>query len=229
MARARRIAVIEDDYDHEFHYHGRPVLPLAGDDPDGVVIYVGTLSKVLAPSLRIGFIVAPEPLIARLAAIRALVDRQGDSILERAVAELVEDGELQRHTSRARRVYLARRDTLAAALAEHLGDALSFTLPAGGIALWARAAAGIDVDAWAARARDAGVGFRTAREFTFDGHRAPFMRLGFASLDENELREAVQRMVGALKAMGSMRAAYTPQPRPTRSWEHAEPVRLEKT
>jgi GntR family transcriptional regulator/MocR family aminotransferase len=198
LCRAQRIAVIEDDYDHEFHYQGRPILPLASADDAGVVIYVGTLSKILAPGLRIGFVVAPEPLIARLATIRALVDRQGDRAVERAVAELLEDGEVQRHARRARRIYEARRAALAEALAKRLGDALSFTLPAGGMALWARAADGIDVDAWAARALEAGVVLHTGKRFAFDGRRRPFLRLGFAALTEKEIAEAVRRVAAAL-------------------------------
>src|SRR6185295_5462462 len=70
LARAERIAIIEDDYDHEFHYDGRPVLPLASTDQAGLVVYIGTLSKILAPGLRVGFVVAPAPLIERLAALR---------------------------------------------------------------------------------------------------------------------------------------------------------------
>lgn len=199
LARAQRIAVIEDDYDHEFHYDGRPVLPLASADPAGVVVYLGTLSKILAPGLRLGFVVAPAPLLEKLATIRTFVDRQGDHTVERAVAELLEDGEVQRHARRARRVYLARREVLVEALGQRLGDALTFERPAGGMALWARAAAGIDVDAWADRALARKVVFSTARRFTFDGRRRSFVRLGFAALDEKELREAVRRMAAALE------------------------------
>ncbi len=199
LARAHRLAVIEDDYDHEFHYDGRPVLPLASADQHGVVIYVGTLSKILAPGLRIGFVVAPAPLIERLAARRTYVDRQGDLTVERAVAELLEDGEVQRHARRARRAYQSRRDALAEALGKELGAALSFSLPAGGMALWAHAAPEIDVDAWAERALGAGVAFTTAKRFAFDGRRRPFVRLGFASLSERDLREAARRMAGALR------------------------------
>jgi GntR family transcriptional regulator/MocR family aminotransferase len=197
LCRAQRIAVLEDDYDHEFHYEGRPVLPLASADEAGVVVYVGTLSKILAPGLRIGFVVAPEPLVARLASLRALVDRQGDRAVERAVAELLEDGEVQRHARRAKRAYAARREALAEALRARLGGALSFELPAGGMAVWARAAEGIDVDAWAERALARGVALQTAKRFAFDGRRRPFLRLGFARLDEREIAEAVQRLAAA--------------------------------
>jgi GntR family transcriptional regulator/MocR family aminotransferase len=199
LCRAHRVAILEDDYDHEFHYDGRPVLPLASADQAGVVVYLGTLSKILAPGLRIGFVVAPAPLIERLAALRTYVDRQGDHTVERAVAELLEDGEVQRHARKARRAYESRRDAMAAALTRELGDALSFTPPVGGMALWARAAPDIDVDAWAERALGQRVAFATARRFAFDGRRRPFVRLGFASLAERELREAVRRMAAALR------------------------------
>jgi GntR family transcriptional regulator / MocR family aminotransferase len=198
LARAKRIAVIEDDYDHEFHYDGRPVLPLASADQAGVVVYVGTLSKILAPGLRLGFVVAPEPMVERLAALRTFVDRQGDQAVECAVAELLEDGEVQRHARRVRRIYEARRDALAGALAETLGSALSFERPAGGMALWARVAAGIDTETWSDRSLAKGAAFATGRRFAFDGRRHPFVRLGFACLDEREIAEAVRRMAAAL-------------------------------
>lgn len=194
LARERRIAIIEDDYDHEFHYEGRPVLPLASADEAGVVVYIGTLSKILAPGLRIGFIVAPPPLLGRLTAIRTLVDRQGDLTVERAVAELIEEGEVQRHARKVRRIYEARRDALAEALREHLGQALTFDMPAGGIALWARVAEGIDVEAWAARAEAERVMFYTGRRYAFDGRKRPYLRLAFAAVNERELREGVRKM-----------------------------------
>jgi GntR family transcriptional regulator/MocR family aminotransferase len=198
VARRRRIAVIEDDYDHEFHYEGRPVLPLASADRAGVVVHVGTLSKVLAPGLRIGFVVAPAPLVERLAALRTLVDRQGDHVVERAVAELIEDDEVQRHARRAKRAYRARRDALGAALERELAGTLSFRLPPGGMAVWARVAPGVDADRWADAAAAAGVLVQTARRFTFDGRARPYFRLGYAALDERELEEAVRRLARAL-------------------------------
>ncbi|HEY7953959.1 MAG TPA: PLP-dependent aminotransferase family protein [Polyangia bacterium] len=205
LARAHKMVVIEDDYDHEFHYEGRPILPLASADPSGMVLYVGTLSKLLAPGLRLGYVAAPRPVINRLAEVRALVDRQGDHVLESAVASLIEEGELQRHARRTRRIYHARRDALTLALERSFGKGerrrLVYTTPPGGIALWARVRGGVDVEAWAARGLSAGVWFHTARRFAFDGRARPFVRLGFAASTESEIREAVRRMAALLPPM----------------------------
>jgi GntR family transcriptional regulator / MocR family aminotransferase len=198
LARTHRLAIIEDDYDHEFHYHGRPVLPLASADRDGRVVYVGTLSKILAPGLRIGFVVAPPALIARLEEERALVDMQGNYLVEAAVAELLEEGEVQRHARRVRRIYHRRRNALCAALGRHLGSALTFQVPPGGTALWAEAAPDIDVEAWRERAAAGGVLVQTGAAFTFSGLPAPFLRLGFAPCDEREIEVAVRRLARAL-------------------------------
>lgn len=192
LAARKRIAVIEDDYDHEFHHEGRPVLPLASADERGSVIYIGTLSKVLAPGLRLGFIVAPEKLIEQLAADRFAIDRQGDHALEAAVAELIEEGELERHVRKMQRVYRTRRDVLVDLLEQKFRDRLRPVIPAGGMALWARALGNDDVDAWHQRALERGVLFQTARQFAFDGRARPFVRLGFAALNEDELGSAVK-------------------------------------
>lgn len=198
LARERGVAVIEDDYDNEFHYQGRPILPLASADTAGSVVYLGTLSKVLAPALRIGYLVAPPAVAQRVTAIRAITDGQGDPLTECAVAELIEDGEIQRHARRVRGIYRARRDALAAALGRMLAGALSFQVPPGGMALWAAARRGIDVDGWATRARAAGVIFSTGREFALDGRPRPFLRLGYAQRSEAEITEAVRRMAASV-------------------------------
>jgi GntR family transcriptional regulator/MocR family aminotransferase len=168
-ARRRRFAIIEDDYDHEFHYRGRPVLPLASMDRRGSVIYVGTLSKVLAPGLRLGYVAAPRPVLEQMTTHRVYVDHQGDHVLERALADLMEDGEVQRHIRRARRIYLERQGEAVAGLRNVLGDALSLEVPAGGTTIWARVRAGIDPAQWTARAAERGVLFRPGVFFSVDG------------------------------------------------------------
>jgi GntR family transcriptional regulator/MocR family aminotransferase len=194
LAHRHRFAILEDDYDHEFHYDGRPVLPLASADPHGVVVYIGTLSKILAPGLRLGFVVAPHPLIDRLARERYLVDRQGDHALELAIAELIEDDELGRHTRKMRRIYHARRDALVTALRGQLGDRLAFHVPTGGIALWAETAPGLDPDRWCRRAFDHGVVFQPGSAFSLAGKRIAAVRFGYGACTEAEIRIAVRRL-----------------------------------
>jgi GntR family transcriptional regulator/MocR family aminotransferase len=197
LARTSRFAVIEEDVDHEFHYDGRPVFPLASADHAGVVAYIGTFTKVLAPAMRIGYVVAPPALIASLAAHRLYIDVQGDRVLEFALAELIEQGEVQRHVRRVRREYAARRDVLVDALRKTLGGALSFTVPAGGIGLWVKAADGLDIETWAVRARDRGAIIATAASFAHDRKARSCARLGFASLDRQEIVEGVRRLAAA--------------------------------
>ncbi|NUP04731.1 MAG: PLP-dependent aminotransferase family protein [Polyangiaceae bacterium] len=210
LARRHKLALFEDDYDHEFHYEGRPVTPLASADRTGQVVYIGTLSKILAPALRIGFVVAPAPLLERIASLRVVVDRQGDRLLERALAELAADGEIARHARKMRSVYAARRGALAAALEAHLGEHVSFELPRGGIALWLRAPA-VDVEAWAAACLERGVVFQTGRRFTFDGSRLRAIRLGFAAETEARLTAGVRKMADALTCIQKERALHRAQ------------------
>jgi GntR family transcriptional regulator/MocR family aminotransferase len=198
LASAGRFALIEDDYDHEFHYEGRPVQPMASMDDRGVLIYIGTLSKVLAPGLRSGYLVAPTALVRQIGQLRRLVDLQGDLAFDHALAELFEEGELQRCLNRSRRIYRRRRDCLAEALRRELGGVVAFDVPCGGIALWIEVDPAVDVEAWAARARAAGLVFRTGGVFFFSPASQPFIRLGFARFDEQELVAAVGRLVRAL-------------------------------
>jgi GntR family transcriptional regulator / MocR family aminotransferase len=197
LAARHRMMVIEDDYDFDFHYEGPPVLPLAAVDSAGVVVYVGTLSKCLAPGLRLGYLVGGPEVTSRVTAYRSWVDQQGDQVLEQAVAVLLEDGVVQRHARRARRVYQARRDILCDALRQQL-PTLEFAVPAGGMAVWARAP-GVDTDGWAERALESGAAMQSGRRFQFDGSASDHVRIGFAACNEAELQEAVRRLAATLR------------------------------
>ncbi|MCG5055959.1 MAG: aminotransferase class I/II-fold pyridoxal phosphate-dependent enzyme [Myxococcales bacterium] len=156
-----------------------------------MVIYVGSLLKVLAPGLRIGYAVAPVPVLERMAALRTSIDRQGDNVAEAAVAELLEDGDLARRSRRMRQVYQARRDVLMTALRDTLGERVSFEVPQGGMALWVQVH-GDDPVAWAKKARECGVTFGAGRDYHVFRKPVPFVRMGFTRLDERELRRAVR-------------------------------------
>ena len=198
LAGRHRLAVLESDLDAEFQYEGRPVAPLAAEDRADVVVHVGTLSKIFSPGLRLGFVHGPAPLVAAMKAVRAVFDRQGDPVLERAMAELLEDGEVERHLNRMHPVYLRRRDALCRALGRELGRAVEVAPPGGGLALWLRVREGVDVDAWSTRAIEQGVSFRAGRSFAFDGGPVQGLRLGFANYDEARMAEVARRMGAAL-------------------------------
>ena len=116
-ARAVDGYVVEDDYDGELRYDRQPVGALQAIDPDRVV-YVGTASKSLAPGLRLGWMVLPEPLVAPVALAKELADRQNGVVEQLALAELISSGGLDRHIRRSRLRYRHRRDELIAALAD---------------------------------------------------------------------------------------------------------------
>ncbi len=202
LARRHRIAIFEDDYSHEFQYEGRPRLPMASSDTHGNVVYLGGLSKILAPGLRIGYVVAARALVERMAELRSIIDRQGDATGEAAVAELIVDGDLARHARKMRQVYLERRGALIEALERELGERVSFEVPQGGMALWIRVH-GAQPRAWVERARKRGVMFRAGSEFSLACWQAeppassrwrnlPYVRMGFTRLDDRELKRAVQ-------------------------------------
>lgn len=193
LAARHRFAIVEDDYDHEFHYSGKPVAPLACADSAGVVIYIGTMSKTLAPGIRLGFVAASADLIERLLAYRSVLDLQGDHALEYAIAELLDEGLVQRHVSKMRRIYRARLQALASELRAKLSGFLTFGQPSGGTAIWVRLCDPRTLSPWIDAARRAGVVFDAGDSFTL-GDVVPGARLGFASLSENELRNAVSRL-----------------------------------
>jgi len=165
LALHHRFAIIEDDYDHEFHYDGKPVLPIAAGSGRANTVYIGSLANLLAPGISAGFVAAPAPVFERLRSLRQASDARSDVAMECAIAELFEDGELLRHMRRVRRVYASRRDVLAAALKQHLGSALQFRVPDGGMAIWARADDSIDLAGWQHTGEREGVLFQGAQGY----------------------------------------------------------------
>jgi len=200
LAQANRFAVLEIDQDSEMQLEGAPAAPLAAAaGAPGVVVHLGTLSKIFSPDLRLGFVHGPAPLVARLREVRAVLDRHGDPVLERAMAELMEDGELQRHLNRMIQIYRRRRNALCAALRRTLAEVVSVESPSGGLALWVPVRPGVDVDRWAARALERGVSFQPGRQFAFDGAPVQALRMGFANYPEPQLEEVARRMQAALE------------------------------
>lgn len=188
LAQEYQFAILEDDYDYDFHYRRNPILPLASIDKLQQVIYVGSLSKVLAPAFRVGFVIAAEAVIRQMGRFRRILDRQGDQVLEKAIAELFKLGEIQRHIRKSLGIYEQRRDTLAACLNEYLGKQIYFDKPEGGMAIWATFDKSIDLYKTTKKALKNGLHFSDGQNYAPNENST---RLGFASLNKEELEQAV--------------------------------------
>jgi len=130
--------IIEDDYDSEFRYQGRPLPALKSIDRHDRVLFIGTFSKVLSPGLRVGYLVAPAALAQRFVETAAALQPPPAALVQAAIADFVDKGYLARHIRRMRILYAERRAALVAALRSELGSALGIELQAGGMHLLAR-------------------------------------------------------------------------------------------
>lgn len=188
LARQFGFAIIEDDYDHEFHFESQPLLPMAAYGP-GAVIYVGSMSKLLLPALRIGYIAAPPAIIDAIAHTVSLTDGMGNTITEGATVELIESGELRRHARKVRQIYAERRAAFAAEIDRTLGDIIDYRMPGGGLAFWLRFRT--DLDQMEQRAAAMGLRFASSRSFMTTSDAPQGLRIGFASLNLHEARTAL--------------------------------------
>ncbi|GGC18734.1 GntR family transcriptional regulator [Parapedobacter defluvii] len=199
LAHRYGFVIFEDDYDFDYHYKHRPILPLASADEAGMVIYCGSFSKTFSPAFRLGYLVASENVIAHLAKVRTLLDRQGDHILERAMAELLDDGTIQRSQRKALSVYRERRDYFCDLLTTELAGQVEFDVPEGGLTVWTRFDRHIDLIQLAAEVRKKGLYISDGMPHRYPTYDAHAIRLGFAS----STKDALEESVGILKrAMG---------------------------
>lgn len=187
-------ALLEDDYDFDYHFASNPLLPLASLDTAAHIIYVGSFCKTIAPGIRIGFMVAPEPVINEAATIRKLIDRQGEQLLEEATAELLSNGEISRHIKKSHKIYQGRLDNTCRLLSEQLGKYLTFERPDGGLAIWAKYRNNISANAVARKALKLGLQISDGRNYFFQTNNTlsdSFVRIGYCSMDETEMANAV--------------------------------------
>lgn len=197
-----QLPVFEDDYDSELRYES-PALPaLKTRDPAGRVIYAGTFSKALFPSLRVGYVVAARPLLSRLSMFKAIADSATDGVAQVAVLELQHSGALERHVRRVRRAYLRRRDAMLDALERHMPEQTRWTRPQGGHAVWLTLPPGVDAAALHQEAGARGILYGRGDVFSIDGRFSSSAALSFVSLDE-------ERIAAGIEALAGLVARYT--------------------
>lgn len=191
LAQQYGFIVFEDDYDYDFHYKHRPLQPLASADENGMVIYCGSFSKSFSPAFRMGYLVASENVVEHLARVRLLLDRQGDHILDNAMAELLNTGTVQRYLRKAAATYKERRDFFCEGLAAELSHAVQFMVPEGGMTVWARFDKSIDLPLLAKRALQKGLFMSDGKAHNYPGLSPNAARLGFASSAIPQLEESI--------------------------------------
>ncbi|HLM63070.1 MAG TPA: PLP-dependent aminotransferase family protein [Acidimicrobiales bacterium] len=196
-ARATGGYVIEDDYDAEYRYDRHPVGALQGVMPDRVV-YSGTLSKSLAPGLRLGWLVVPADLIDDVLRARRATDQMTTSVIQATFAEFLERGDLDRHLRRTRRIYRQRRDALVAALNESLPGVRVSGVSAG-LQAFVTLPDGWDSAEVVARAGQHGVGVYQVDDRDMDpALRSASLVLGYGALRPDQIRDGIRRLAAAL-------------------------------
>ncbi|MDP9879815.1 GntR family transcriptional regulator/MocR family aminotransferase [Variovorax boronicumulans] len=201
FARARNAVLIEDDYDSEFRFAGRPLDALQTLDRAGSVFYVGTFSKSLFPALRLGFVVAPPWARAALVRARELADWHGPVLGQEALAAFIAEGHLARHIRRMRKLYGARRSALLDALARHGAGRLEAIPSDAGLHLSAWLHGGARDHAVVERAAAAGITLPPLSRFALDPQapEAPNgLAFGFGLIAEPQIDGAIRRLVRLL-------------------------------
>jgi len=224
MSVARRLALLEharqvnawifeDDYDSEWRYAGRPLAAMQGLDRDGRVLYAGTFSKILFPSIRLGYIVLPEPLIAPFLAARQALDDQPAVLAQPALAAFVAGGHLASHLRRQRRRYKARQELLLGAARRHLGGLLELGADPGGMHLIGYLhpdlAGRMDDREASRRAEAAGIAAPPLSSHWIGRATHQGLLLGYTAVPERQIDAVVARLAKALSASATDRPDRT--------------------
>lgn len=195
LSKSFKFAVLEDDYDHEFHYETNPIPPLASLPNSENVVHIGSMSKVFAPGLRLGYIAADTQFIERAAQEIVLIDRQGSTLSELVLSNLMESGEVKRHIRKTRREYESRRNHSAQEFTRIFGGKVSFVLPTGGMAIWVDISKLVnDKKLESLPGKDS-----TLSTLYTDDQIAPtHLRFGYGALSKEEITKSIEQLSEAL-------------------------------
>jgi GntR family transcriptional regulator / MocR family aminotransferase len=197
--------VVEDDYDAEFRYVGRPLTALQGIDEWGCVIYVGTFSKVLFPGLRLGYLVAPPQLVDPFIAAHLATDMHAHVLEQAVLSDFIRDGQFERHLRRMRVLYAERQAILVAAARRDLEGLVDVNPSDSGLHLIGWLGPGLDDGMAAREAADNGVDVWPLSLHSLHPYARAALLLGYASLTPLEIHAGVQRLARSLRSVRQAR------------------------
>ena len=196
-ARDNRAWILEDDYTGEFRYAGRPLPAIHGLDDSGLVVYLGTFSKVLFPGIRLAYLVVPQELSRAFAAARWKTGRYAAALEQAVLTDFIEGGHFARHLRRMRTLYGARQEALLESLGSEMNGLLEVARRDAGMQLVARAASGISESVIVSAAAAAGIGFHQVSHYSARPEEVSGLILGFASFAEDQIRAAAKAWAAA--------------------------------
>jgi len=200
VIRRYRVPVIEDAPYAELYFEGTPLPALKSLDEDGLVIYLGTFSKILCPGLRIGWLYAAPELFDKYVLVKQGADLHTSSFAQRLIGAYLEQYDLNADIRRIREVYRRRRDAMIGALERELPAGVSFTRPGGGLFLWAEGPAWLDARELLARSLERQVAFVPGGAFFPNGGHENTLRLNFSAMPEERIAEGIRRLAGVVRA-----------------------------
>ncbi|MGS2718702.1 MocR-like pyridoxine biosynthesis transcription factor PdxR [Eionea flava] len=200
LAAKHQIPIIEDDYDHEYHYRCQPLAPMASDDPRQLVIYISTFSKIMFPGTRIGFIAVSKSMAKVIKEYRCLLNHKSNVFMQAALARWMKEGGFERHLRRTTRINQQRRDH-AVSFLRSLG-VFEFEIPGGGMALWLKIKNhGISTQELAEKAKRDGIYIQYEGQFRHQNNserrrnKNRYIRIGFAGMDEKQFVKGIKALV----------------------------------
>lgn len=200
FARKSNLVILEDDYDSEFRYSGRPIPALQGLDQHGAVIFAGSFSKVLFPSLRLGYLVLPSDLVEKFAAVESVTNRHASTIIQAILCDFMVEGHFARHIRRMRDIYAERLGVLIECAQSRLSGLLDVSNVEAGLQTAGWLAPGITgvraVEAAAARRVEVGA----LSSYSLGKVEREGLQLGFAAVDAQEIRRGVTDLAVALES-----------------------------
>jgi 2-aminoadipate transaminase len=224
LAHERELLVLEDNPYGLLRYEGDPPSPLYALDGGVYVMYLGTFSKILSPGIRLGWVVAPPPVLEKINLGKQAADLCTSTLSQLMVQAYFERGRWREYVDSLTSLYRARRDTMLDALADNFPRQAEWTRPAGGLFIWATLPDFIDTTDLLARALRDNVAFVPGVAAFLDGRGRNSMRLNFSGCDEDSIREGVRRIGEVVTEQMELYGTLTGERRPGRPAEPAAPT-----